>query len=356
MQRFNTPFVYTSAQSRVVFGAGSIDFLTRELDQLGLNKVLIVGTAGQRAFNEELRLKLGGRIVACFSEAVMHTPVSVTNEAMSIVESHQVDGVVAVGGGSSIGLSKAIAFRTGLPQVVIPTTYAGSEMTAILGETENELKVTKSDPKIRPKVVIYDVNLTTGLPVAISVTSGMNAIAHAVEALYAHDTNPVIATLAEEGVRSLVKALPLIAANPEDLDGRSNALYGAWLCGICLGSVSMAIHHKLCHTLGGTFNLPHAETHTALLPHALAYNAGHTPQAIERLRRALDTISPAQALYDLAKKLGAQMSLKELGMPEEGIQKATELAFKNMYPNPRTLEPEGVKVLITHAWQGKRPL
>jgi alcohol dehydrogenase class IV len=350
-----TPFVYTSAPSRVVFGTGTLSRLAQEIELLGLKRVLIVGTQNQRSQMEALKEVIGANAVALFDGAAMHTPVAVTEQAMAIVAQLDIDGVVGLGGGSSIGLSKAIAFRTGLPQIVVPTTYSGSEMTAILGETQDGLKITKSDPRIRPETVIYDVELTTTLPVDISVTSGMNAIAHAVEALYAHDTNPVIAALAEEGVRSLAAALPKLAKSPDNISAREQALYGSWLCGICLGSTAMAIHHKLCHTLGGTFDLPHAPTHTALLPHALAYNAGHAPQAIERLKRALNHDNPAVALFDLAQSLGAEMSLKNLGMPEEGIDRATDLAFKNVYPNPRRLEPEGVRQVISDAWNGKRP-
>lgn len=355
MNQFATPFVYTSFPTRVVFGSGTLSRLKQEIELLGIERVLIVGTSSQRSQIQSLKEAIGGKAVGVFDGAAMHTPVAVTEQAMALVAKLNVDGVIGIGGGSSIGLSKAIAFRTGLPQIVIPTTYSGSEMTAILGETQDGLKVTKSDPRIRPKVVIYDVELTTSLPVDISVTSGMNAIAHAVEALYAHDTNPVIAALAEEGVSALAAALPKVAGSPEDIPAREQALYGAWLCGICLGSTAMAIHHKLCHTLGGTFDLPHAPTHTALLPHALAYNADHAPRAIERLCRALNNQNPATALFDLAQSLGAEMSLGNLGMPEEGIDRATDLAFKNVYPNPRPLEPEGVRQVIASAWSGKRP-
>ena len=180
---------------------------------------------------------------------------------MAVVARERVDGLVAVGGGSTIGLAKAIALRTGLPQVAIPTTYAGSEMTDILGETEGGAKTTRRSEAVRPEAVIYDVELTRSLPPGLSATSGLNAIAHAAEALYARDGNPVIALMAEEGVRALAAALPAIVADPGDMAARGDALYGAWLCGLCLGAASMALHHKLAHVLGGSFDLPHAETH-----------------------------------------------------------------------------------------------
>ena len=204
------------------------------------------------------------------------------------------------------GLGKAIALRTDLPQIVLPTTYAGSEMTPILGETKDGVKTTQRTPKVLPEVVIYDVDLTLGLPPAIAATSGMNAMAHAVEALYAKDRNPVISLMAEEGIRSLARALPGIAEDPQDREARSDALYGAWLCGTCLGAVGMALHHKLCHVLGGAFDLPHAETHTIVLPHAVAYNASAAPDAMDRVARALGAETPHKACSTLAGRLGRQ--------------------------------------------------
>src|SRR6266705_2999338 len=218
----------------------------------------------------------------------MHTPVDVTKHALLRVRELDANGVVAIGGGSTTGLGKAIAWRTGLPQVVVPTSYAGSEMTPILGETQDGLKTTQSSPKVLPETVIYDVDLTMTMPPSLSATSGLNAIAHAVEALYARDRNPIISLMAQEGIKNLARALPKIKDNADDIEARTEALYGAWLCGSCLGAVGMALHHKLCHTLGGTFNLPHAETHTVVLPHATAYNAEAAPEAMVRIARALE--------------------------------------------------------------------
>ncbi len=165
-----------------------------------------------------------------FAGAVMHTPVEVSERAVEMASRLHADVVVAIGGGSTTGLGKAIALRTSLPQIVLPTTYAGSEMTPILGETENGLKKTQTTPKVLPQVVIYDVEQTMSLPTGLSGTSGINAIAHAVEALYARDRNPVTSTLALAAVKALASALPKIASDPADRDARYDALYGAWLC------------------------------------------------------------------------------------------------------------------------------
>jgi maleylacetate reductase len=279
-------FIYQALPARVVFGTGTLSKLGDEVERLGLRRVLVLATPPQRNEAERLAEMLGARTAGVFTDATMHTPVDVTERAMARIARINADGTVAVGGGSTIGLGKAIAVRAGLPQIVVPTTYAGSEMTPILGETQDGVKTTQRNLKILPRTVIYDVNLTLSLPPSLSVTSGINAIAHSVEALYAAERNPIISLMAEESISALARALPTIVRDPSNLPARSDALYGAWLSGACLGAVGMALHHKLRHTLGGTFNLPHAETHTIVLPHAIAYNANSAPEAMIRVARA----------------------------------------------------------------------
>jgi alcohol dehydrogenase class IV len=339
---------------RVLFGSGRVADLGAELDRLGIRRALILTTPHQKLQGEEIAAMVGDRAAGVYSGATMHTPIAVTEHAMAQVVLLQADGVVAIGGGSTIGLGKAIAIRTDLPQIVVPTSYAGSEMTPILGETSDGVKSTRSDPKILPETVIYDVELTRTLPTSFAVTSGINAIAHAVEALYARDGNPVISLMAEEGIRLVAGALPRLVAG-DDADARDDALRGAWLCGACLGAVGMSLHHKLCHTLGGTFDLPHAETHTIVLPHAMAHNTPAVPVAASRVARALGVGDAAQGLYDLAKGLGARLALRDLGMPYDGIARAADLAVKNAYWNPRTLERDAIHDLIARAWDGERP-
>ena len=288
-----------------------------------------------------------------FAGAVIHTPVAVTLKALDVLRDVSADCLVAIGGGSTTGLAKALALRTDLPQLVIPTTYAGSEATPILGETQDGRKVTQRSMKVLPEVILYDVDLTLTLPPALSASSGMNALAHAVEALYAQDTNPIICLMAEAAIAALADALPRIVAAPQDREARSDALYGAWLCGACLGSVGMALHHKLCHTLGGTFDLPHAETHAALLPYAVAYNEAAAPAAMLRLARALGVSLPVRGLQDLGARLKVPSSLQALGMPESGIDQAADLALANPYWNPRPLERAAIRALLDDAWHGR---
>ena len=348
-------FVYNANPGRVIFGGGTLSRLPAEVERLGLNRVLVLATPVQESYARDIARQIGSRAAGVFADARMHTPIEVTESAMAIVAAQNIDGVVAVGGGSTTGLAKAIALRTDLPQIVAPTTYAGSEMTPILGETQGGRKVTQSSPKVLPEVVIYDVELTLTLPLAQSVTSGMNAIAHAVEALYTREANPLIALLAENAIGAMARGLPGIAADPLNRSARSEALYGAWLAGICLGAVGMALHHKLCHTLGGMFDLPHAETHTAVLPHAVAYNREAAPAAMKAVARALGKDDPATGLYDLAASLGATMALSQLGMPHSGIAAATEAALANPYWNPRPLDKAAIGALLAAAYDGTRP-
>jgi len=348
-------FVYQSAPMRVVFGTGTLRQLPDELSRLGVVSALVLATPRQNDLVAGIREMIGERFAGVFTGAVMHTPIEVTERAMETVREVRADCLVAIGGGSTTGLGKAIALRTDLPQIVLPTSYAGSEMTPVLGQTSGGVKTTQSSPKILPEIVIYDVDLTMTMPPKLSATSGINAIAHAVEALYARDRNPVISLMAQEGIRTLAHALPRICVEPDDKAARTDALYGAWLSGICLGAVGMALHHKLCHTLGGSFNLPHAETHTVILPHALAYNAPATPDAMTRIAAALGVPDPALGLHDLARKLAAPASLRAIGMPESGIDQAADLAVKNPYWNPRTIERDAIRELIARAWRGDAP-
>jgi len=350
-----TPFTYSSLPSRVIFGSGTIAGLGEEIRRLGCSRALILSTPQQETEAKDLASRIGPLAAGLYANATMHTPVHVTEQALAVAKDLKADVTVALGGGSTTGLGKAIALRTDLPQIVIPTTYAGSEATPILGETKDGLKTTQRNLKILPEVILYDVDMTLSLPVGLSVTSGMNAIAHAVEALYAHDANPITSLMAEEAIRALAKALAVIGKDARNLEARSDALYGAWLCGICLGTVGMALHHKLCHTLGGTFDLPHAETHTVVLPHATAYNSSATPEAMRRLARALNVDDPVRGLYDLEQSLGAPTSLKALGMPEAGLDKVADLALANPYWNPRPLERSAIRALLDDAWAGRPP-
>ena len=350
-----TPFVYVAHPARVVFGAGAMAQLGREIELLGATRALVLSTPEQADSARRVAEMLGDRAAGVFAKAVMHVPIETAREARSLAKQLGADCAVAIGGGSTTGLGKAIALESGLPILAIPTTYAGSEMTSIWGLTEGGVKKTGRDVRVLPKTVIYDPELTLGLPLAMTVTSAMNAIAHAAEGLYAHDGNPITALMAEEGIRASAAALPRLMRDPHDLDARGDALYGAWLCGTVLGAVAMGLHHKLCHTLGGSFNLPHADVHTVILPHALAYNAAQAPEAMARIARALGRDNPAQGVFELAARHGVPTSLHAIGMPVEGLDRAAELAADTPYPNPRPLERAALRALLQRAFDGAAP-
>jgi len=348
-------FTYTANASRVVFGPGALQALPAEIERLGAKRALVLSTPEQVDAARRVAALLGERAAGLFPKAVMHVPIETAREARDEAKRLGADCAVAIGGGSTTGLGKAIALDSGLPILAIPTTYAGSEMTPIYGLTEGGVKKTGRDARVLPRTVIYDPELTLTLPLAMTLTSALNAIAHAAEGLYAHDGNPITALMAEEGIRASAAAMQVLAGDPKNLEARSNALYGAWLCGSVLGAVSMGLHHKLCHTLGGSFNLPHAETHTVILPHALAYNAAQAPGAMARVARALGVRDAARGVYDLAARHGAPTSLKAIGMSADGLDRAAELAVANQYPNPRPLERAALRALLQRAFDGEPP-
>jgi len=348
-------FTYTGHPARVVFGSGTVRQIASEVERLGCKRALVLSTSHQAHEAVALSRLLGHLAVGRFTSAEIHTPVAVTQRAVETADEVKADCLVAIGGGSAIGLGKAITLHRKLPQIAVPTTYAGSEMTPILGQTDNGLKTTIRNTSLLPKAVIYDVNFTLSLPPALSATSGMNAMAHAVEALYAKDGNPVISMLALEAIRALSDSLPAIMKDPSDVEARTKALYGAWLCGIALGTTGMALHHKLCHTLGGSFNLPHSETHTVVLPHAAAFNAPAVGGALDKVAEILGAKQPGDGLYEFARMIGAPVGLKEIGMPEDGLDQAAEIATQNPYWNPRPFTKQQIRSLLDDAYFGRPP-
>lgn len=364
-------FTYEMLPGRVVFGAGSLAQLPDEVARLGAGKALVLCTPEQRELAEDAAKLLGRRSVGVYDKAAMHVPIETARAARDAARRLGADCCVAVGGGSTTGLGKAIALEFGLPIVAVPTTYAGSEMTPIWGITEAGVKRTGRDPRVLPRAVIYDPELTLSLPAEIAGPSGMNAIAHSVEALYSEAANPIVSLMAEDSIRALGASLPVVVREPGNIEARSGALYGAWLAGAALGAVGMALHHKLCHVLGGSYNLPHAAVHTVIIPHAAAYNCQAAPEAMARVARALAAKGPPEggpeggpkdapedapgALYDLAVAVGAKVALKDIGMAEADLDRAAELAAANPYDNPRPVTREGIRALLDDAYHGRRP-
>lgn len=355
MSHFTPSFAAQFAPVRVRFGVGIRRQVSEEVARLGCKRALVLSTPAQADAAMEMAQEIGDLAVGVFTRATMHTPVAVTEEAVAHALSVKADCLVAVGGGSTTGLGKAIALRTDLPQIVVPTTYAGSEATNILGQTENGEKTTLTDPRVQPEVILYDPELVRSLPANLTVTSALNAMAHAAEGLYARDRNPISTLLAIEGLEAFAESLERVVVDPTDLEARGRTLYGAWLCGTVLGQVGMALHHKLCHTLGGSFDLPHAETHAVILPHAIAFNARAAGQELQPVARIFGDPSPGNALYSFAKKLGAPMALKDLGLREQDLDKAAEIATSKPYWNPQKVTKDDIATLLAAAWKGDPP-
>ena len=330
-------FEFDQLPARVSFGVGRLQTVKSEAQKLGGSKALVLTTKYQVELANQVAELLGELCVGVHAQAVQHVPSTTVDAAVAKVNALHVDLLVAPGGGSTIGLAKGIVLQKPMPILAIPTTYAGSEMTHIWGISKDGRKTTGRDPIVKPSTVIYDPELIVSLPVAMSITSGINAMAHSVEALYAENRNPISSMLAEESVKSLAQGLPLVARDPADLEARSQTLYGSWLAATVLDQVGMALHHKLCHTLGGSFGMPHAEVHTVILPYAIAYNQSHAPEMVAAMARALgcDPADVAGAVQDISRQNGGPVSLKELNFKEADLPKAAEIAMQNRYYNPR---------------------
>jgi maleylacetate reductase len=345
----------TETGVRVQFGPGLRHHLSDEVARLGCGRALVLSTPQQCDLALEACEVLGDRAAGIFSKAAMHTPVAVTEDALDHLRTSGADCILSIGGGSTIGLGKALALRTDLPQITVPTTYAGSEATPILGQTENGVKTTLSDPRVLPEVILYDPELVATLPIGMTVTSGLNAMAHAAEALYAPNRSTDSDALAMQGLAAFVDGLPQVITAPSNLEARQKTQKGAWACGTVLGQVGMGLHHKLCHTLGGAFDLPHAETHAIILPHAIAYNARAAASAVAPLADLLGGGPAGAALHRFSIELGAPVALREFGVMEADLDHAADLATAKPYPNPQPVTRRDIRQLLQAAWAGDAP-
>lgn len=350
-------FTYEALPGRIVFGVGvSRERLAGEVGWLGAERVLLVATEQERTLAEKLAEPLGDRIVDVFTDVKPHVPVEVARAAREMARSSGADCLLSVGGGSTTGTAKAVALETTLPIIALPTTYAGSEVTPVYGLTEAQRKTTGRSLDVLPKVVVYDPELTISLPASITGPSAMNAMAHCVEAFYAPGANPITSLVAEEGIRALGRGVPVAVERPEDLEGRSATLYGAYLAGAAFAVAGSGIHHKICHVLGGAYDLPHADMHTVVLPHAVAFNEPAIPEVMDRVARALGTQEAASGLYGLAERIGAPTALKDIGMKEENLDEAVSLVLEKVpEDNPRPVDEAGVRDILEGAFWGRQP-
>ena len=349
-------FTYEALPGRVVFGIGSVGDVPAEAARLGVERMFVITDAQAKAIGDDVVAALGPVVAARWDDVAQHVPVELAERARSAAADAGADGLVCVGGGSSTGLAKAIALTSRRPILAVPTTYAGSEMTPIYGLTGRH-KQTGRSLDVVPKVVVYDPALTVGLPAGVTGPSGFNALAHCVEALYGPGANPVTSLMALEGIGAIGRSLAAAVADGSDLVARTDLLYGAWLAGVALGATGTALHHKVCHALGGTYDLVHGDVNAVMLPHAVAYN---TPGAREDMGRVASALGvsdgdAAGALYDLAIAIGAPTSLEAIGMPYDGLDEAAERTVADTTVNPVPVTVDGVRSMLERAWNGTRP-
>jgi maleylacetate reductase len=347
-------FVYESLPGRVVFGGGAQAAIADEVAGLGAERVLLLSSPSATAPADALHAALGD-VALRWTEVAEHVPVALAERARAAAWDARVDVIVAIGGGSAIGLAKAIALELGAPIVAVPTTYAGSEMTPMYGLTGDH-KVTGRDARVLPRIVVYDPELTLGLPVDTSVASACNALAHCIEGCYGPGANPVTTLSAVEGIRVLSTSVPQLARDPRDAEVRSDLLYGAYLAGSVVAVVGVGLHHRTCHVLGGSYGLSHAACNAVILPHAIAYNAVAVPDLARTWATAMGADDPAAFSFDLVADAGLPTSLAALGLAEAALDDAALRVVEETPVNPRAVDVPSVRAMLTAAWHGTRPM
>ena len=346
-------FEYESLPGRVVFGLGAQAGIADEVARLDATRVLLLSSPSATAAADALHAALGD-VALRWTEVAEHVPVELAERARDAARDARIDVIVAIGGGSAIGLAKAIALELGAPIVAVPTTYAGSEMTPMYGLTGDH-KMTGRDARVLPRVVVYDPELTLGLPVETSVASACNALAHCVEGCYGPGANPVTTLSAIEGIRVLSASVPRLATDARDATVRSELLYGAYLAGAVVAVVGVGLHHRTCHVLGGSYGLAHAACNAVILPHAIAYNAPAVPDLARRWADAMGTDDPAGFVFDLTAAAGLPTGLGELGLPEAVLDEASARVVEETGANPRPVDVASVRAMLADAWRGMRP-
>lgn len=348
-------FEHVTLGQRVLFGTGkAAENLAAEVARFGARKVMLIASEFEAPI--AAKVAAGIEVALNYDDVAPHVPVEKAEKARAAAAEHGIDLLVSVGGGSTTGLAKAIALTTGIPIVAVPTTYAGSEATNVWGLTEAARKTTGVDDKVLPATVVYDADLTLSLPVDLSVASGLNGMAHCIDSMWAPKADPINQALAAEGIRALNQGLPLIKQDPQGLTGREQALYGAYLSAVAFASAGSAMHHKICHVLGGTWNMPHAQTHATVLPYVLAFNAPDAPDAAARIAAAFGTTEPVDGLNRLRTTLDAPKALKDYGFAENNIPEAVDLILPVIpASNPRTPTRENLTALLAAATAGTTP-
>jgi maleylacetate reductase len=373
-------FRFVSYAQEVIFASGSLAQLSEAAERFGWKRLLLCANHSMqtRGHIDSIKSSLGEHLVATFDHVQPHVQDLQVDLMLRLATQHEIDAIIGMGGGSPIGIAKAVSHarsavfpeNSPIPIIAIPTTYAGSEMTAVYGITHSQenppRKVTVSDPKIAPRLVIYDPNLTLDLPAEMTASTGINALAHCIEALYSTKRNPISTAAATSAVHHIFSSLLRCYTHPNDLNARIEMLQGAHLAGLSLASVSMGLHHGLCHVLGGTANVPHGIANSVILPHAIRFNADATaPQllpAVEAMGISLNGNSPMVVMETLAQKISdliAQMNLprrlRDAGgdLKESDLPDLAQLAFQNhtVQNNPKPItEPAQIEMILRAAW------
>lgn len=345
-------FAHDTLAQRVLFGAGqAATHLAAEVDRLGSTSVMVIAGPAEAELAADICRSITPRLV--YSDVAPHVPVEKAEKARAAANEHGVDLLVSIGGGSTTGLAKAVALTTGIPIVAVPTTYAGSEATNVWGLTESSRKTTGVDPRVLPITVVYDVLSLLTLPVELSIASGLNALAHAVDSMWAPRADPINAALAVEAVTALSGGLREIVRSPVGQDGHEQTLYGAYLSAVAFASAGSGLHHKICHVLGGAYDMPHAQTHAVVLQHVLEFNAPCAPSAEKRLARALSAETAVEGLASLRAELDAPRALRDYGLKREDLADAAILVLEAApASNPRPVTAESLTRLLEDAWAG----
>ena len=351
----NLEFTHTTLGQRVAFGTGkAAENLASEVGRLEARKVMLIAAEAEKEISRQVAAHID--VALEYDDVVMHVPLEKAEKARAAAADAQIDLLVSVGGGSTTGLAKAIALTSGLPIVAVPTTYAGSEATNVWGLTEAARKSTGVDDRVLPVTVIYDAELTLSLPVEMSVASGLNGMAHCVDSMWGPRADPINQALAAEGIRALNAGLRGIVSDPQGHKGREQALYGAYLSAVAFASAGSGLHHKICHVLGGTFNLPHAQTHATVLPYVLAYNAPVAQEAEGRIAAAFGSNTALEGLQALRQVLDAPKALSDYGFRARDIEEAVEVALPAIPSNnPRPVTRDNLAHLLQAALEGRDP-
>lgn len=349
------PFTYDQLPTRVVFGSGYRTAVPEQVERLGARSVLILDGVPGTGVTDQVVAALGSRVAGVLDGLAQYITRERIAEATRTFDARSTDCLLSVGGGSAIGLAKAVAVARDAPLVAVPTTYSGSEMTPIYSVTVDGAKQTQRDNRALPRIVVYDPEVTLTLPVALTTSSAFNALAHCVEALYGPTGNPVTSLAALEGARVLASALPRVVAAPDDREARSDLLWGSYLGGVSIAGGGIALHHKICHVLGAGHDLPHAALNAVILPYALSYNAPAVPDVMARLGEAWGSGDPVKHLHALAEATGAPTSLRALGMDPEDIDRDAERIRLAVRENPRPVTAVAMAALLRAAWEGTGP-